>query len=140
MRATLLSRLVRLALGSGLLVLAAESAYDLFVAFRGSSGGGVELSGIQGTLAVAMAVTGLGLVRQSLLRAPRPAVGVYTLFLFGYGWLLGVLVNDAISLIRSNRPTYDSPWVVALDAFSWLVVTLIFAVPGLVVLVLARRL
>ncbi|MDP9282646.1 MAG: hypothetical protein M3P38_11180 [Chloroflexota bacterium] len=138
-RTTLLSRVVRLALGSGLLVLAAESAYDLFVAFRGLSGG-VELSGIQGTLAVAMAVTGLGLVRQSLLRAPRPAVGVYTLFLFGYGWLLGVLVNDAISLIRSNRPTYDSLWVVALDVFSWLVVTLIFAVPGLIALVIARRL
>ena len=139
MRATLVSRLVRLVLGSCLLVLAAESAYDIVAAFRGSSVG-VELSGIQGTLAVAMAVTGLGLVRQSLLRVPKPAVGVHALYLFGYGWLLGVLVNDAISLIRSNRPTYDSPWVVALDVFSWLVVTLIFAVPGLIVLVLARRL
>lgn len=139
MRATLLSRLVRLALGSCLLVLAAESAYDLFVAFRASSAE-VELSGIQGTLAVAMAVTGLGLVRQSLLRVPTPAVAVHALYLFGYGWLLGVVVNGAISLIRSNRPTYDSLWVVALDVFSWLVATLIFAVPGLVALVLARRL
>jgi hypothetical protein len=139
MRATLLSRLVRLAIGSCLLVLAAESAYGLFVAYRASSSG-VELSGIQGTLAVAMAVMGLGLVRQSLLRVPTPAVGIHALYLFGYGWLLGVVVNGAISLIRSNRPTYDSPWVVALDVFSWVVVTLIFAIPGLVALALARRL
>ena len=75
MRTALPSRLVRFGLGSGLLVLAAESIYDLFVAFRNSSDG-VELSGVQGTLAIAMAVTGLGLVRQSLLRAPSSEVGV----------------------------------------------------------------
>jgi len=73
MRTALPSRLVRFGLGSGLLVLAAESIYDLFVAFRNSSDG-VELSGVQGTLAIA--VTGLGLVRQSLLRAPSSEVGV----------------------------------------------------------------
>lgn len=137
MRTALPSRLVRLGLGSGLLVLAAESMYDLFVAFRNSSDG-VELSGVQGTLAIA--VTGLGLVRQSLLRAPSSEVGVYSLGLFGYGWLLGVLFNDVITLIRSTPPTYDSPLVVVLDVFSWLVVTLIFAIPGLVALVVARRL
>jgi hypothetical protein len=134
-----MKRVVRFIVGAGLVGLAAESTYDLLVAFRGSSQG-VELAGIQVTLAVAMAVTGLGLVRQSMLRVPRPAVGTYSLYLFGYGWLLGVLVNDATTLVRSNGPTYDSPFVIALDVFSWLVVTLIFAIPGLVALALARRL
>jgi hypothetical protein len=126
-------------IGGGLLALAVESLYDLFVAFQGTSQG-VELAGPQIMLAVAMVVTGLGLMRQSMLRAPRTAVGTYSLSLFGYGWLLGVFVNDAISLIRNNRPTYDSLWMVALDIFSWLVVTLILAIPGLIAIVLARRL
>lgn len=87
-----------------------------------------------------MLVTGLGLVRQSILRAPRAAVGTHCLYLFGYGWLLGVVLNDATTLVRRNGPTYDSPLAVALDVFSWLVVTLIVAIPGLVAIVLARRL
>jgi hypothetical protein len=130
-----MKRAARFIIGAGLLALAAESLYDLFVAFQGTSQG-VELAGPQIMLAVAMVVIGLGLVRESMLRAPRTAVGTYSLYLFGYGWLLGVFLNDAISLIRSNRPTYDSLWMVALDIFSWLVVTLILAIHGL----LARRL
>jgi hypothetical protein len=134
------TRGVRLIIGAVLLALATESAYDLFVAFGASRGGGVELSGIQVILAVAIAVTGLGLIQQAVIRAPRPAIVTYCLSLFGYGWLIGVVLGGVIALARRTPPTYDSALVVALAVFSWVVVTLILAVPGLIAVLVARRL
>lgn len=133
------TRVVRFVIGAGLLAYAGWSFYILFAALRGASGG-VEGSGLLLVLSVAIAVTGVGLVRQSIVRVPRSAVGTYSLYLFGYGWLIGVIVNGATTQVRMIRPTYDNPFAVALDVFSWLVVTLILAIPGLISLAIARRL
>ena len=132
------TRVVRFVIGACLLAYATWSFYLLFAAFRGASGG-VEGSGILLILTVAFAVTGAGLVRQSIVRVPRSAVGTYSLYLFGYGWLLGVLVSAVVTQVRRTGPTSDSPYAVALDVFSWLVVTLILAIPGLISLTIARR-
>ncbi len=130
---------MRLISGAVLVTLAVASAYDLLSAF-GDASRSPELPGLQIVLAVAMAVAGLALLRQSLLRVPRPAVGTHTLAMFGYGWLIGVLVNDVVTLLRRSAPRYDSPLALALDVVSWLVVTLILAIPGLLSIFIARRL
>jgi hypothetical protein len=132
------TRIVWLLIGLLLFSLAAQSAYDLRAAFAGVASR-PELPGLQVMLAVALGAAGLGLVRQALIRVPRLRVGSHAVALFGYGWLVGLVLNDVITLIRRTPPTYESAYAVAIAVLSWLVVTPILSIPGLVALFVARR-
>jgi hypothetical protein len=98
------------------------------------------LPGLGGILAVATVVTGLTLARESLRRVLRPGAAARTLAAFGWGWVAGVVINLAITVSRTRSvPGLATPLDVALELLGWTLALAVVAVPGVVALIVSRR-
>lgn len=69
---------------------------------------------------------------------PSTPLSRFGLLSFAASWMLAMVVNLAIVLIRMKPSPAQSFYEVAIDIFSWVVVTLIFSIPALIALALDR--
>jgi hypothetical protein len=100
-----------------------------------------EMSGIFPMLALSVGAVGIVLLRESF--APRrtsQSIAARVVRAFGKGWLAGVLAAVILTLNRvaSTRDSSFGVGELLSDAFSYAIVVLLLAIPGLVALSVSR--
>jgi hypothetical protein len=100
----------------------------------------LRFAGIGTILAVGTGVAGLALLRESVRRTLHPALAARTLAAFGWGWVAGVVFDLAITFSRTRTATGAATPSDVDDLISWLLASLVLATPGVVALIVSRRL
>jgi hypothetical protein len=121
-----------------LLLLSVESALDVLSTLRADS---VERSPSLGVmLATALGASGLVVGIDALRRVGRPALAARAIAAFGWGWLVGVVLDVVISATRVSTSESQDALTAALNLLSWGIVSLLLGIPGFASLLIARSL